>query len=413
MRILFICHYFPPEQPPAAFLSFEFCQALQQAGHNVDVLTGVPNWPTGRILSGYNTHQVITENMDGVMVHRLPFLPSPSGGFIRRALDFTSFQLLVKWYGKKLPRPDLIYVLVPPNEDGIAARYLANYFNCPYILNVQDLHPDTSINLGFVKNKLLIYLLKKQARLMYKDSEHVLTIGTEMRNQLVKNGLLPGRVSVLPNWIDTHAIVPEKKHNALRNDWGIDDNAFVVLYAGTFGRIHGTSILLDVASQLRESGILLLLVGQGYDFDLLSNEVVNKNHPNVMVKPFVPRSRLSELQALADISIVLAKSGFGLTSVPSKILGYMAASRPILAAVDPQSDTANLIETAHAGMIVEPENATAIASALFTLKNQPLRLKQWGNNARDYITSHLSSDIVLDDGVRILEQIYSDFQARH
>lgn len=409
MRVLFISHYFPPEEPPAAFLAFEFCQALKQAGHDVDVLTGFPNWPLGRVFDGYNARIVTTEDLEGVAVHRLPFLASPSGGLIRRALDFTSFQLLVKWYGRKLPRPDLIYVLVPPNEDGIAARYLAKYFGCPYVLNVQDLHPDTSINLGYVKNKLLIYLLERQANIMYRDTAHVVTIGAGIRNRIIGKGLLPERISVFPNWIDTSTIVPGNKHNDLRKEWRIDDEVFVVLYAGTFGRIHGTSILLDVASQLRDSGILLLLVGQGYDFDLLSKEVVSGNHQNVKVKSFVPRSRLSELQALADISIVLTKSGFGLTSVPSKVLGYMAASRPVLAAVDPQSDTAALVSAANAGLVVEPENTAEIVAALISFKNQPDLLKQWGKNARDYVTSHLAPEVVLVDGVHILEQIHSDF----
>jgi glycosyltransferase involved in cell wall biosynthesis len=412
MRILFISHYFPPEEPPAAFLAFEFCRALNQAGHDVDVLTGYPNWPSGHVFDGYSRCRVTTQNMDGVIVHRLPFLASPSGRFIRRALDFTSFQLLVKWYGRKLPCPDLIYVLVPPNEDGIAARYLGTYFDCPYVLNVQDLHPDTSINLGFVKNRLLIYLLRKQASTMYEDAEHVVTIGSAIRKMLIDKGVSSERVSILPNWIDTETVVPADKNNALQKEWEIDNDVFVVLYAGTFGRIHGTSILLDVANQLREHNILLLLVGQGYDFDMLANEVDGRGLQNILVKPFVPRNRLSEMQALADVSIVLTKSGFGLTSVPSKVLGYMAASRPILAAVDAQSDTANLISAANAGIVVEPENVAEIVSALIALKNKPKKLKQWGMNAREYVTKHLSPDVVLAEGVKMLEQILKQYRGQ-
>lgn len=405
MRVLFISHYFPPEEPPAAFLAFEFCKALKQAGHEVDVLTGYPNWPSGQVFNGYRAGRKTSENVDGIHVHRLPFLASPSGGFVRRALDFTSFQLLVKWYGRKLSAPDLIYVLVPPNEDGIAARYLARYFKCPYVLNVQDVHPDTAINLGFVKNPLLIYLLQRQAELMYRDTTHVVAIGEAIRNMLIDKGVGPERVSVLPNWIDTDTVVPVTKKNKLRKEWNVDKDVFVVLYAGTFGRIHGTTILLDVAGQLREHNILLLLVGQGYDFDMLAKQVESNDHHNVLVKPFVPRNRLSELQALADVSIVLTKSGFGLTSVPSKVLGYMAASRPVLAAVDAQSDTANLISAANAGMVVEPENVAEIVTALIALKDMPEELKQWGRNAREYVTTHLSPDVVLADGVKMLEQI--------
>ncbi|MCH9699509.1 MAG: glycosyltransferase family 4 protein [Gammaproteobacteria bacterium] len=410
MRVLFISHYFPPEEPPAAFLAFEFAKALRQSGHVVDVLTGYPNWPRGQVFQGYSRFKKTTESMAGITVHRLPFLASPTGSFIRRALDFKSFQILAKWFGKQLSRPDLIYVLVPPNEDGIAARYLARHFKCPYVLNVQDLHPDTSINLGFVKNPVLIDVLKKQAQRMFSDSEHVVAIGPALRQRLIQQGRADQQVSVLPNWIDTRTVTPLNRLNQLRTEWNIREDVFVVLYAGTFGRIHGTTILSEVASDLIDHDVLLLLVGQGYDFDILEKQVADQNIQNILVKPFVPRSRLSELQALADLSIVLTKSGFGLTSVPSKVLGYMAASRPVLAAVDQESDTASLLREANSGMIVEPENQKQIVEAIIKAKDSPDQIQQLGENGRNYILKNLTPEIVLAKGVALLESITENYQ---
>lgn len=407
MRILFISHFFPPEEPPAAFLTFELAQALKQAGNDVDVITSFPNWPTGKVFNGYNKYRTTIENIDGLTIIRLPFLAAPSGSFIRRALDFISFQFLVKQEGKKLNRPDVIYVLVPPNEDGLAARFLAQHFNCPYILNIQDIHPDTSINLGYIKNKLLINLLKYQESKMYKDASHVVVIGSQMKKMLVRKKIHEKKISIIPNWIDSNTIYPMNKDNNLRKEWEIPKDTFIVLYAGTFGRIHGTAILVDIASffQKTHQDILFLLVGQGQGFNELKEIVKHSKLSNVLLKSFVPRDRLSELQALADISIVLTKKGFGLTSVPSKVLGYMAAARPVLAAIDKDSDTAYLIKNADAGVIVQAENSQEIIEKINYLHKNIDLLEKWGSNARKYIINQLSPSTVLPNIVKLLEKI--------
>lgn len=407
MRILLISHFFPPEEPPAAFLAFELAKALKQANHDVDVITGFPNWPTGNVFTGYNRDRTTIENIDGLNIIRLPFLAAPSGNFIRRAFDFTSFQFLVKREGKKLNRPDLIYVLAPPNEDGLAARSLAKHFKCPYVLNIQDIHPDTAKNLGYIKNKLLINLLKYQESKMYKDAAHVVAIGSQMKKTLVRKGISEKKISIVPNWIDSNTIHPMSKDNSLRKEWEIPSNTFIVLYAGTFGRIHGTSILVDIASAFQDKNqkILFLLVGQGQGFNEIKERVKHNKLSNVLLKPFVPRDRLCELQALADISIVLTKKGFGLTSVPSKVLGYMAAARPVLAAIDKDSDTADLIKNADAGMIVQPENSQEIAEAINYIHSNTGLLEKWGNNARNHIINQLSPSIVLPHAIKLLEKI--------
>lgn len=407
MRILLISHFFPPEEPPAAFLAFELATALKHANHDVDVITGFPNWPTGTVFNGYYRNKTTIENINGLNIIRLPFLAAPSGSFIRRAIDFTSFQFLVKREGKKLNRPDLIYVLAPPNEDGLAARSLAKHFKCPYVLNIQDIHPDTAINLGYIKNKLLINLLKYQESKMYNDAAHVVTIGSQMKKMLVKKGISEKKISIVPNWIDSNTIHPMSKDNSLREEWEIPSNTFIVLYAGTFGRIHGTSILVDIASSFQDKNqkILFLLVGQGQDFNKIKEKAKQNKLSNILLKPFVPRNRLCELQALADISIVLTKKGFGFTSVPSKVLGYMAAARPVLAAIDKDSDTADIIRNADAGIIVQPENLQEITDAINYIYKNSILLEKWGSNARNYIINQLSPSILLPHYIKLLEKI--------
>ncbi len=405
MRVLFVTHFFPPEELSAAFLAFEFATALVARGHQVDVLTGFPNWPGGSAFPGYSSRRFASEVNDGVTVHRLPFLASPNGGFIRRALDFKSFQLLAALRGRRLPRPDLVYVLVPPNEDALVARELALHFKCAYVPNIQDVQPDTAIALGYLRNRLLISHLRRQEAIVYRNADCVVAIGESMKRRLVDKGIPAERIEVLSNWINPSDIVPLSRTNPLRLEWRIPEERFVVLYAGTFGRIHNVPILLEVARRLKETNALFLLVGQGYDFEAVAAAARREDVNNVVVKPFVPRSRLSELQSLADLSVVLVRGGYGNTSVPSKVLGYMSAARPVLGSVDADSDSAEMIRDADCGELVPPDAADLLADGVLAAMSNPELARARGENGRRFVEERASAEAVLRRGVNLLENI--------
>jgi colanic acid biosynthesis glycosyl transferase WcaI len=405
VRALFVTHFYPPEELSAAFLAAEFAAALVEHGHQVDVLTGFPNWPAGQAFPGYSARRFATETVSGVNVHRVPFMASPNGNFISRALDFKSFQLSAWHYGRRLPRPDLVYVLVPPNEDALVAARLARHFGSIFVPNIQDVQPDTAIALGYLRNKLLISLLRRQEAAVYRDAGRIVAIGESMKQRLMQKGIAAERIEVLPNWINPRDIVPLPRCNPLRTEWGISADRFVVLYAGTFGRIHNVPILLEAARQLRQTQALLLLVGQGYDFETVRSAAASGEYPNVLVKPFVPRSRLSELQSLSDVSVVLVRGGYAHTSVPSKVLGYMSAGRQVIGSLDADSDSAALIRDAGCGELVAPDDATSIAQAVTRAMSDRALGSIRGANARRFVEERMSGPVVLARGVAMLEDI--------
>ncbi len=203
MRVLLVTHFFPPEELSIAYLMKELACALAENGHEVDVLTGFPNWPSGKCFDGYASRSFTHERMGKVNVHRVPFLASPNGSFLQRIVDFKSFEYAVVKFGKQLVRPNLIYVPIPPNEDALAARALARYFNCKYVVNVQDIQPDSAIELGYIRNSLAIKLLRWQERAIYRDVAHVVPIGENLQKRLEKKNFVKSRMSVLPNWVNT------------------------------------------------------------------------------------------------------------------------------------------------------------------------------------------------------------------
>lgn len=406
MRILFVSHFFLPEELSIAFLMKELADVLAERGHQVDVLTGFPNWPSGKCFEGFSDQQFSHEKMGKLTVYRMPFLAAPNGNFWQRVMDFKSFQFAIHKYGKSLPRPDLIYVPVPPNEDALAARWLAKHFGSQYVVNVQDIQPDGAIELGYIKNRLAISLLRRQERAMYCDAAHVVTIGENFRKRLVEKNIASEKISVMPNWINGNDIQPQSKLNALRAEWNIPTDSFVILYAGTFGRIHGTDVLLQAARLLtNEPHVTFLMVGQGYDFERCCDTVVQENLSNVLVKNFVPRTRLSEMQAIADVSVVTLKSGFGHTSVPSKVLGYMSAGRGVLALADTDCDTSLLIGQAQCGAVLPPGEAACLVQEIVRLRTHPDQVTQWGDNARRYIMQHLDAKIVPIRQAMLLEEL--------
>jgi colanic acid biosynthesis glycosyl transferase WcaI len=210
----------------------------------------------------------------------------------------------------------------------------------------------------------------------------------------------------LPNWINAQAIVPMDRMNPLRAEWGIPEDRFVVLYAGTFGRVHGTAQLIDAAQQLRMDGqVTFLLVGQGHDFEHVKKLAESRGLRNVMVKEFVPRARLGELQAIADVSIVTLRSGLGNISVPSKVLGYMAAGRPVIGLVDSSSDTASLLRNAKCGVVLEPGDIVGLARELRALAANRSLAREWGQRGRQHVLDQLDAQVVLGRGVEMLETV--------
>jgi colanic acid biosynthesis glycosyl transferase WcaI len=413
VRILFVTHFFPPEELSMAILIRELADAMAERDHAVDVLTGYPTWPSGRCLPGYSQWKPSSERAGALTVHRVPHFASPGGPLWRRMLDFKTFELSVKLFGSRLSRPDLIYVHVPPNEDAIAAAFLARGFGCPCVLNVQDVQPDSALDLGQVQNPLVISLLRRQERSMYRNAAHVVAIGEGLRKRISSKGVPDDRISTLPNWIDARAIVPGDRINALRTEWGISGDRFVVLYAGTFGRIHGTQALLDAAEILQsEPRVLFLLVGQGYDFERNREMARSRQLSNVMIRAFVPRTRVNELHALADVSVVSLRRGFGATSVPSKSLAYMSAGRAVIGLADKGCDTASLIEGADCGVVVEPGNAEALSREVLAFSRDPGLAREKGERARAHVLAHYDGRIVLTRAARLLESIVENASER-
>jgi colanic acid biosynthesis glycosyl transferase WcaI len=393
MKIFFVTQWFPPEHTPIGHMFLELAEWLVSCGYDVTVVTGFPNHPSGVVFAGYNKQCFFEEYIGEVRIWRVYLHTSKNLSFLNRALSFLTFTIMSTLIMLIKGTPQIIFSVLQPLSMGLVLPFVAKVKNARLVFNIQDLHPDAQIKLGIIKNPFLIALLKKIEEFSYRTADGLTTICDGFKNHCIACGGRRESIAVIPNWIDLNDIRPSQRCNAFRSECGLKENDFVVLYAGTIGMVSGATIMLDVASRLEShSDIKFVFVGDGPILDVLKTRSISLNIKNISFFPFQPRERLNFVQAMADISVVTLQPGSGEMSVPSKVLGYMAAARPIIASVESGSETASFMNKAKAGVVTPPEDSEAMAKSILSLKNDPSLRKQLGGNGRAYLEWYLSKD---------------------
>jgi colanic acid biosynthesis glycosyl transferase WcaI len=407
MRVVLLSQWYPPEQAPIGYMIQDLAQSLVAKGHNVTVITGFPNHPSGIVFGGYRKQWCLEENVGGVKIRRLYLCTSPSRGKIRRVITFLSFTMTSAYALLVHPRYDLIFAVSQPLSVGFTLPILAKIRNAKLILNVQDLHPDVPIELGLISNPLLIRGLRFIEKYGCQSADGLAVICDKFRTHCVQLGAKEDSVAVIPNWIDLEEIKPGSRYNSFRSEMGLLPEHIVVLYAGTIGLVAGAKIVLDVALLVRNKApnLRFVFVGEGLAVAQLRAFVEINSLTNVLFAPFQNRDILSDVQAIADVSIVTLLRGKGRVSVPSKVLGYMAAARPVIASVDTDSETASLVTHSGCGLVIEPENVAALARAIITLTGDGDLMTLLGNKGRRYLEDCYQKDKITGQYIKFFEEI--------
>lgn len=407
MRIVLLSQWYPPEQAPIGYMIQELALSLVAKGHNVTVITGFPNHPSGVVFGGYRKQWCLEENREGVTVKRMYLFTSASPGKIKRVVTFLSFTLTSAWALLVHPRYDLIFAVFQPLSVGLILPTLAKIRQVKFILNVQDLHPEVPIELGLISNPLLVRLLRWIEKYGYQSADGLAVICDKFRIHCVQLGAKDSNVAVIPNWIDLQEITPKSRENSFRTELGLLPEHIVVLYAGTIGLVSGAEIVLNAALVLQDKlpNIRFVFVGEGTALVSLKAFTHSNVLTNIVFAPFQKRSALSDVQAIADISLVTLLRGKGRASVPSKVLGYMAAARPVIASVDADSETASLLTRAGCGVIVEPEDSIALATAIASLAGDSNRMFWLGRHGRQHLEEHYQKDKITGQYVKFFEEI--------
>ncbi len=405
MRILYVSHYFPPEMGAPAGRVAGLSREWARAGHEVHVLTGFPHHPTGIIPPEYRRafrRGFLRERVDGYDVHRTWIFPAANRGKFRRSLNYASFMASATLVGSlRMPRPDVVVATSPQLLCAVAGHFLAKRFGAPLVMEVRDLWPESLVAVGASRHSSpLVTLLERLACEMYRRSSHVVTITEAQRAAIVAEGVHEARVSVIPNGVDAAFFEAGTSRRANGN--------FVVTYIGTLGMAHKLETLLEAANLLRdEAGVEFHIVGEGARREALEAHAKELRLTNVKFAGERPRGEVPQWIAESDAcAVLLRRNDVFLTVVPSKMLEIMAAGRPIILGVE--GEALALLERAHAGIGVAPENAEQLAAAIHRLRGDAALAAQLGENGRAFVQQEFRRETLAARYLELLERVKAE-----
>ena len=406
MRVLLYAYNYYPEPIGIAPLMTELAEGLVERGHQVRVVTAMPNYPERQIYPGYRGQLYKHEVRNGVEIDRCFVAIRPKPGLIGRAMLEGSFITLSVIKAISGWRPDVILSTSPSLPACLPVAFAKKVFRCPVVLSLQDILPEAAIQTGLISNAIAIKIFEKLEKFAYASATKIGVITPSFAANLRAKGVARQKISCISNWVDTNFVSPlPKKDNAFRRKHGLQEK-FVVLYSGNIARTQGVRTIIHSAKQLHNNpSIQFVIVGESSQLSDLEELTKELGVTNVKLLPFVARKELPEMLAAADVSLIMQKKNVVGFNMPSKTQVIMASGRPTIASVPAGGATANAIEESNSGLIVEPESAVELAEAIQKLYDNPELAKKMGKNGRQFAVEHYSFNQAIAAYENLLEAV--------
>jgi colanic acid biosynthesis glycosyl transferase WcaI len=404
MRILFVMQWCRPEPD---FKCIPMAKALMERGHEVQVLTGFPNYPEGKIYPGYRVRLWQKETIENVPIVRVPLYPSHDSSSFRRACNYASFAASASLMGPFLVRkPEVAYVYNPMGLPGILLKY---FKGTPFVYDIQDLWPDSLVAARMIANRMIIWVLGHFFRFVYRQSHHLIVLSPGFRQCLIERGIAQDKISVIYNWCDEEHIAPQRRNAELSRSLGFAGK-LTVLYAGNLGKAQALEIVVEAARilQTTQPQVLFALIGKGTEMESLRHQVMVSDLENVRFLPQVPPGQIGAIMAQADALLVhlRADSLFSIT-IPSKTQAYLAAGKPILMGVN--GEARRLVERAGAGICFGSEKRDELVLAVTRLAQLTDREREiMGQKGLKFYQTHLSLSAAAENFEKIFRGVTSN-----
>ena len=398
-RVLLLTQWFDPEP---TFKGLVFARELVRQGVEVEVLTGFPNYPGGKVYPGYRIQWLQREVINGVQITRVPLYPNHDQSAIKRVLNYASFAASATMYGVFMAkRADVMYAYHPPLTVGMAAALIKLFRRIPVVYDIQDMWPDTLRATGMLNNPKALDMVARVCRWVYRRMDHIVVLSPGFKRLLRERGVPESKLSVIHNWADEASLsapvgqVPAAFPGAAQ---------FRILFAGNMGKAQALNTVLDAASflQARDSRVCWVMLGGGVEVERLKAEAAKRQLANMVFLPAVPMAEVGAYLNAADALLVhLRKDPLFEITIPSKTQAYMTVGKPLLMAVD--GDAADLVRQSSGGVVAESENPEALARAAEQLAAMPTdALAAMGDKAQRFYREHLA----LAEGVRKFGEVF-------
>ncbi|HGF7511278.1 glycosyltransferase family 4 protein [Vibrio cholerae] len=400
MKILLLTQWFDPEP---TFKGLLFAQALRDQGHDVEVLTGFPNYPGGKVYDGYKISLYQKEIMDGIVVHRVPLYPSHDSSALKRVFNYISFAASSFLVGLiKAKKIDVIYSYHPPLTTSLSALLLSFFKRVPFVVDIQDLWPDTLAATGMVNNKKVLRAVDRVCHLVYRRASKIVVLSPGFKERLLSKGVPESKVEVIYNWCNEPAL-----NNYEECPVKLPSNGQLnLVFAGNLGFAQGLPAIVDAAEILmvNKVAVNIVFVGDGVAKSDALAKSKEMELDNVYFLPRVPMSQVGALLHQSDILLVhLNDEELFRITIPSRTQAYLAIGKPIVMGV--KGDAADLIKMSGAGVTCEPNSSDSLAEAIQSIVSKTSsELELMGNNAKSFYYQQLS----LEKGVKRFISVFED-----
>ena len=402
MRLLFFTQHFPPEVGATQTRMHHFARHMAKKGHQVTVITEVPNHPKGIVFEGYKNQMVQRTVEDGFEVIRLGGYTSPRKSFLRRVLFYGSYMVNAILAGLFLTRGryDVIFATSPPLPVVLSAYVVSRLKRCPFVMDVRDIWPALAVSLGELRSQATIRGAEKLERFLYAKAAAITCVTRSFVDDVISKGADPAKVHFLPNGTMPEIFNPERINKELRQQLGLKGK-FTIGFFGNHGVCQGLPEILEAACLLKDRDeFRFLFIGEGSVKPRLLEMKTQYGLDNVVLLPQIPITEIAFYINAADVMLVpLKRLDIFTKFIPSKMFDYLACGKPVILTVDGEARA--ILEESGGGVYVEPGNPQALATALTILRQNSDCLANMGCRGREFVLQHY----VRDQQAKQLEKI--------
>jgi colanic acid biosynthesis glycosyl transferase WcaI len=410
MRVLIVSAVYPPEPVMSGQTSAQIADALVASGHDVTVVTAFPSRPGGSLYPGYSRRLFQREDKDGYELIRCFAIPSPESSLIGRLLENASFGIASALCLLRSSRPDVVYSNTWPLVATFLIFSVARLRRLPLVVSVQDMYPESLVAQRRIRSDSWL------ARSMYwldamiaRGCRKIIAISDSFADLYHQHRKVDrDRLCVIPNWIDDRAVLEDPDGAAtIRARLQIPQSAFLLVYAGNIGMAAGVETLVSAFHHLTDlENLYLLIAGEGSNLEACHRLVNRLNCSRISFLTPWRKDETSAVLTAAQTLVLTTRGQQSIASVPSKLLSYMLAARPVVALAFPDAELAKLVNESNCGWVVEPDNPAALADAVRQVMSLHEReRRQRGEDGREFVRTHLTRQVCLPRVIRVLENI--------
>ena len=390
LDILVVSQFFTPEMGAPAARFHDFGRLLIERGHRMTVLTGFPNFPSGRVPPEYRGRLRQRESIDGIEVRRGWLYASPRLTKFTKSAGYASFVASSSLWGLlgRL-RADVVVATSPPPTVAISGLLCARRLRAPLVFDVRDIWPEAVVESGRLRSRGLVRAFEALERSIYAASAAVSVVTEGKRTRLIEKGVAPEKIAVIPNGVDLSRFDEDVPVEGLLAEHGVKPDRFVVMYAGIFGPSQGLDVLLDAARILAEQEpevarrVQFVAVGSGPERPRLEERLRAESlGGRVVFLPEQPRDVIPSLLRRASAVAVTLRRRRDTHTVPSKIYESMASGRPVLVSAD--GAPAEILAESGAGFSTPAADAQALVGSIRKLLDAPDLCRRFGEAGREY-----------------------------